>query len=308
MKTVVYADVLIFINIILNYLLLRIAAKITSSECRALRLLAASVLGGAYSLIIFVDGIPEWIMVIINLAFSFLMVLTAFEICSVKGFLKKSAAFFLSHTAFAGVMLLLCTFVFGDSAIYKNDAVYFDLDVLTLTVSALICYAVLSAVSRLTKSKSPDECVYEIEISAFGKRTEVKALFDTGNSLTDSFSGRPVVICEIVSVDNILPDEIRDSNGKPDLTKLKGFRLIPYSTVSGAGALQAFPIDEIVVSSRNKTGSSQKLFLAVTEKKFVSGDYSGLIGMPVYEALNWRKYERGKYFEEIIQKNKRKNN
>ena len=307
LKTVIYADVLVFINIILNYFLLRIAAKITSSECRALRFLLASLLGGAYSLIIFVDGVPDWLMLIINLVFSALMVAAAFEIRSLKSFLKKFAAFFLSHTAFAGVMLLLCTFVFGDSAVYRNGAVYFDVDILTLTVSAVVCYAVLSVVSRFTKNRPPDECVYSAELSLNGKSVDVKALFDTGNALTDSFSGRPVVICEMVYADKLLPDEIRDENGNPDLTKMKGFRLIPYSTVSGAGALPAFPLDRIKISGKDKTGSTEKLFVAVTEKKLVSGDYSALFGMPAYEAVVWRKYERGNHFEEIHPKTERKN-
>jgi|GEM_PF-63922 len=292
LKTVIYADALVFINLILNYLLLRVAAKITSSESNALRLLAASAFGGTYSLIIFVDGIPDLLILFINIVFSLLMVLIAFRVDSVKSFLKKTAAFFLAHTAFAGIMLLLCTFVFNDSAVYKNGAVYFDLNIFTLTVSAVVCYAVLSIISRFTKSRSPTECVYGVRISAYGKSVDVKSLFDTGNALTDSFSGRPVVICEMSYAEKLLPDETKDDKGFFDLTKLKGFRLIPYSTVSGAGALPAFPVDGICLFGKDRSGTVDNLFVAVTEKKLVSGDYSALFGMPVYESVNWRKNER----------------
>lgn len=271
----------------------------TSSEHKPLRFLLASVLGGAYSLIIFVDGIPNFLILLINISFSSLMVFVAFEIKSLKAFLKKTAAFFLSHAAFAGIMLLLCTFVLNDSAIYKNGAVYFDLDILTLTVSAVFCYAVLSVISRFTKSKNPSECVYEAELFLNGKSVKTTALFDTGNALTDSFSGRPVIICELSEAQMLFPDEIRDLKGNLDITELKGFRLIPYSTVGGAGALPAFPIDKIRILADNKYGEAEKLFVAVTEKKLASGDYSALIGMPVYDAVNWKKYERGNCFEKV---------
>lgn len=307
LKTVIYADVLVFINIILNYFLLRATAKITSSERRPVRFLLASVLGGAYSLMIFVDGIPNIMILLINIIFSCVMVLVAFTINSFKAFMKKSASFFLSHAAFAGIMLFLCTFIFDDSAIYKNGAVYFDLDILTLTVSAVACYAILSIISRFTKSKNPSECVYEIELSLNEKSVKMKALFDTGNALTDSFSGRPVIICEMSKAQKLFPNEIYNSNGCPDITELKGFRLIPYSTVSSAGALPAFPIDKIQIDTENKYGSAEKIYVAVTENKLVSGDYSALLGVPVYDAINWKKYERGIHFEKTNPKIERKN-
>lgn len=302
MKTVIYADVLIFINIILNYFLLRATAKITSSEAKSMRFLAAAALGGTYSLMIFVDGIPDLLVLILNVLFSVLMVMIAFKTNSIKSFIKKSAAFFLSHTAFAGIMFLLCTYVFKDSAIYKNGAVYFDVDILTLTVSSIVCYGIISVISRFIKSNNPLECIYEIEIILGEKSVKVKALFDTGNALTDSFSGRPVVICETDTAEKLFPDEI-----KGDITEIKGFRLIPYSTVGGAGALPAFPIEKIEISGIDKCGTAEKLFVAVTDKKLISGDYAALIGMPVFDSINWIKNERRIRFDENNPKTERKN-
>ena len=58
MKTVVYADVLVVINIIVNYFLLRASAAVISFDFKAWRFLVSSALGGAFSLILFVDGLP----------------------------------------------------------------------------------------------------------------------------------------------------------------------------------------------------------------------------------------------------------
>lgn len=303
MKTVIYADILAVINIIVNYFLLRASAAITASGFKTLRFLAASVLGGAFAFMIFVDGIPPAVNLLIKLAFSAVMVITAFGFVSLKAFMKRFAAFFLANFAFAGIMLAGCTFFFKNTVIYKNGAVYFDMDILTLTVSAIVCYIILSVISRFTRSKTPPKSIYSVELSANGKNTECRALFDTGNTLCDGFSGRPVVIADISVAEKLVPENAKDEKGNTDYTAIKGFRLIPYSTVGGSGALPAFPIDEIRIGLGTETGIVKNIYLAVTEKKIVSGAYSALLGAPVFE--NTEKKERRHRDEKAKRKTER---
>ncbi len=292
MKTVIYADILAVINIIVNYFLLRASAAITASGFKTLRFLAASALGGAFAFMIFVDGIPPAVNVLIKLAFSAVMVITAFGFVSLKAFMKRFAAFFLANFAFAGIMLAGCTFFFKNTVIYKNGAVYFDMDILTLTVSAIACYIILSVISRFTRSKTPPKSIYSVELSANRKSTKCRALFDTGNTLCDGFSGRPVIIADISAAEKLIPENARDKNGNTDYTAIKGFRLIPYSTVGGSGALPAFPIDEIRIELGAETGIIKNVYMAVTEKKIVSGAYSALLGAPIFESMEKERRHR----------------
>ena len=84
MKTVVYADVLVVINIIVNYFLLRASAAVISFDFKAWRFLVSSALGGAFSLIIFVDGLPAAALAAVKFLFLLLMVLAAFGYGSFK--------------------------------------------------------------------------------------------------------------------------------------------------------------------------------------------------------------------------------
>ena len=195
LKTVIYADVLIIVNLIINYLLLRASAAMTGCNFKTRRFLLSSAIGGLFSLIIFIDNITVAANILIKLLFFAVIVITAFGIKSVKAFLKNCAAFALVNFGFAGIMFALCTTVIPNAAIYKNGIVYFDVNILTLTVSAIICYCVLSIISRFTKSKVPQKSIYEIKIYYEEKTIECKALFDSGNTLCDCFSGRPVIIC-----------------------------------------------------------------------------------------------------------------
>ena len=247
MKTVVYADVLVVINIIVNYFLLRASAAVISFDFKAWRFLVSSALGGAFSLIIFVDGLPAAALAAVKFLFLLLIVLAAFGYGSFKRFFKCCAAFLASNLAFAGLMLAGRAFLFPDSIVYKNSVVYFDINILTLTVAAVVCYAVIGIISRAVRNRTPPQSVCSIRLTKDGRSVEGRALFDTGNSLCDSFSGRPVVIAERRFIEALLPPEMRGD--KLDITALHGFRLIPYTTVGGAGALPAFPADSVEVLS-----------------------------------------------------------
>lgn len=276
LKTVVYADVLVIVNLIVNYLLLRTSAAVTGHGFKTWRLLVSAGEGGIFSLVIFIENIPILINILIKITVLLIMVITAFGIKSTKAFFKCCAAFFLVNFGFAGIMLALCTSVMPNSAIYKNGVVYFDISIFTLTVSAIICYCILNIISRFIKSKAPQKSIYGIKIRYGDNNVEGKALFDTGNTLCDCFSGRPVIIAEEEFIHNLCDD---------DITSMKNFRLIPFSTIKDSGALPAFMADKIEICINGKWLESREIYIAVTNKKIVSGGYSALFGMPFFETV-----------------------
>lgn len=205
------------------------------------------------------------------------MVIIAFGAKSVKAFFKCCAAFFLSNFAFAGIMLALNITVMPNAAIYKNGIVYFDIDIFTLTVSAVACYAILNLISRFSKSKAPQKSIYPIRITYGKNSVEGKALFDSGNSLCDCFSGKPAIIAE--------KDFIKNLYGYDELTELKNFRLIPFTTIQSGGALPAFMADKTEIMTEGTWLEAKDIYIAITEKKIVSGGYSALIGTPLFDAI-----------------------
>ncbi len=278
LKTVIYADILVVINIIVNYLLLRACAAFTGFGFKAWRFLAASAAGGLFSLIIFVENISLWLNILLKTVFCVIMILIAFSTKSVKAFFKCTAAFLAVNFAFGGIMLAVCTALLPNSAAYHNGVVYFDIDIITLTVAATVCYCILKLISRFMKSKVPQQSIYSIKITYGGKAVEGKALFDSGNSLCDCFSGRPVIICESSFISPLLSGT--------QLTEAKNFRLIPFSTISNSGALPAFLADKAEILIGSNWVESKNIYIGVTEKKIVSGGYCVLFGTPFWDAVS----------------------
>ncbi len=215
------------------------------------------------------------------------MMLIAFEMKSANAFFKCCGAFLAANFAFAGIIFAICTAFFPNSALYRNGVVYFDIDIMTLTISAIVCYCVLNLIARFTKSKTPEKCIYTVEITYDSKTVSGKALFDSGNTLCDCFSGRPVIIAE--------KDFIAPLLEKTDLTQTKSFRLIPFSTIKSSGALPSFSADKVSILISGKMIETDSVFIGVTEKKIVSGGYSAIIGTPFFDLVsNKIQYERGR--------------
>ncbi len=280
MKTVIYADVLVIINLIVNYLLLRASAAITGYSFKTWRILVSSLIGGLFSFIIFIKNISMSINILIKVLLFVIMVLSAFGSKNIKSFLKCCASFALVNFGFAGIMFALSTTVFPNSTTYINGVVYFDISLLTLTVSAIICYCILNLISKFTKSKVPQKSIYEIRIHYKNNFAEGKALFDSGNALCDCFSGRPVIIAEKEFLKKLYLND--------DLTSLRNFRLIPFSTIKNSGALPSFLADKTEIRINGKWIESKDVYIAITDKKIVSGCYSALFGVPYLETVENR--------------------
>ena len=283
MTTVIYADVLVITNIIINYLLLRACAVVMSLPPRAVRLLAASLLGGAYSLIIFAGSLSVPALMGIKTVFAASLVLTAFRVKSFKAFLRCCAVFLLVNFAFAGLMLAIRIAFAPQAMLFKNGAVYFDIDPVALTFCALICYGVMRLISYFGRSRVPSGRIFQIEIENGGKTVSGRALYDTGNTLTEGFSGRPVIICEKEFIAPVAGECANDYTAG-DLPE--GFRLIAMSTVAGGGVLPAFRTEKLRVYIGGRAYEISGAYAAVADRRVIGADFSALIGTPVFDEIN----------------------
>ncbi len=271
MKTVIYADILLSVNFIVNYLLLRAVSTFFSAKRNTVRFLISSFLGGVFSLIIFVENIPYTLNFVLNILFLALMVFIAFNTRKLKDFIRYLSAFFLCNFSFAGMMLAFKFLFSSEKIVYKNGVVYLDIDFISLIVSAVVCYLVFTFVSRIISNRAVNKIIYDVELFYGEKSVSAKALLDTGNNLKELFSGKPVIVAERSTAVKIFPEN-------SDISELKNFRLIPFSTISSSGALPAFLLKKVNVINRGRVIEVNDVYLAVSDKKIVSSDYSVLLG------------------------------
>ncbi len=286
---VIYLDILIVANIIIDYLLIRASCALVQTKISALRMLLSCLAGGLFSLIILIDLYAP-IAFLLKILALIIMVAIAFGYKSYRWFLKCCAAFFMANFIFAGVMIALWYKLFPNSVLYKNGVVYFDVSIKVLIVSAVICYSVLSVISFFTKRRMPVNAVYQVEIYKNNRSLRVKALYDSGCFLKESFSGNPAVIIDKKVAAPIIPEGFEScfEDASQCIRSKEVFRLIPYSTVKNGGVFRSFKSDCIKIFDGGKWHTVKDVYIAVSEQR-ITGDFDMIIGTPVFDSINYEE-------------------
>lgn len=281
MKQTIYIDVLMAVNIFVNYFLLLAVARFLKISAGRLRLVAGAVLGAVYSLVILLPPLAPWFSLLVKLFMSATIVLLAFPVHTVWAFLRDVACFYLTSFAFAGLMLALWYLMPTSGMVLNNSAVYFNISPLLLLVMTVLCYGLVRLMNRITGQQQPAESFCRIQIWAGEACVTIPTKIDTGNSLTEPFSGFPVVVAEFSSVDKILPEGIRDylcaAAGKTAAEPDKGFRFVPFNAVGGSGILPAFRPDRVVIQTIKAKITVTDVYLAVCVGRLTDGRFQALL-------------------------------
>lgn len=278
----VYVDVLLALNLFVNYFLLLSCGRILRCETKRTRLLLGAAVGAVYSLIIFAPDMNLILSVVLKIAVCIIMTAAVFGFHGIKHFLRACGCLFGVSFVFGGLMLALWLFFAPDGMVYKNGAVYFDISLLFVAVATVICYIVTAVLSKLLRRNAPENHLYKISLTLRGKTIEATALMDTGNSLSDSFTDTPVMLLERNLAEEILPAEWKSFfNGSNSVAPLPndniGYRLVPFRSVGGSGMLPAFQPDLLEIHTVSRDIKVTKVFAAVVGARLSSGDYSALL-------------------------------
>lgn len=228
----IYIDVLIVLNIYVNYFLLKTTSKITSSPLSTSRCIFASFYGSLFSLLILAPELPFFVNIAIKVIAAVTVVIAAFGIHGKSRLIKNISAFFSANFIFAGAIYAVYSWFKPQFMHFSNSYFYIDFSLLLLIISTALLYAVMCIFKRFSDKIPENSDCYKIIVRYKEKIFTAKGLADTGNALTDFFSGKPVIIF--------------GKNDFTDLSKTR-FRLIPYSTISESNVIPVFSPDETVI-------------------------------------------------------------
>ena len=243
--TVIYADILVTINLAVDYLLLFAAARIAGAEFRRLCGLLGAAAGAIYSLIIFLN-LPVAALALTRIAASSVMVLITFGRRTFSEFIRLLMIFYICSFLFSGFMVLLNTVLRADSFFAGNGIIYFEFSAVGIVLSGAAAFLVTELLRRLFRRGEP-EGVCTVKIFYNQRSAVLKGFTDTGNDLSDPFTGAPVAVCMGKSLSSVLPEEMLSAEEDYSLSTDFGMRLIPCKTVSGNVLIPAFKPDRLVV-------------------------------------------------------------
>ncbi|OCL28116.1 sigma-E processing peptidase SpoIIGA [Orenia metallireducens] len=300
MKLVVYLDLFSFINLVMNYLILWAAAKLSDLNYKIWRLFLTSLLGTVYTIIIILPQFRFLNQIYFHFLISIVMILVAFAPLSRKYFFKVVGYFYLITFVTAGAIFALYNLTGGTPLDSLAQVLNISPDNLWIIILGSVLVIIIGKFGWMFIQYKliPDIFCIPVIISFDDKLVKLKALVDTGNQLQDPLTKVPVIVVEVGALEEILPDKVkeafykyRDDTGRllnemTDNDWTSRFRLIPfYSLGKDNGMLIGFRPDMVTITTKDEIFTTKRVIIALQDKRLDKDDnYQALLNPEVLRA------------------------
>lgn len=256
----IYIDVLIFINMIIDFLILDITKVILSINIKYKKVFLGSIISSLFSLLIFLPATFPILNLFINLLINIIIVLLTFGNCTVSTFIKRLICYLAVNIVFAGIIMAIFSLNKSEILIVGNGTYYFEISPVLLIILTLICYFILYFSKRILGKQLVAEKICRIVAELDGKSYFFSGKVDTGCDLREPFSNSPVIIAE-KSIFNVL--NLNNSC----------FRIVPFSSLGGNGILKAVKLDKLFIDDKP---INKEVYIGFCEN-ILKGDIKALI-------------------------------
>ncbi len=285
MKQIIYIDILIIVNLFVNYFLLLATARFFCIKWRTSRFIFGEILGGIYSLYILAPELPLFISLLIKLFMSATIIGATFGFKKPTSFLKILLYFYSVNFLFSGIMMALWyTFKPGGMQM-NNGIVYFNISPIVLITSTLISYVTIEVINRAINKRKFENKPLKLKIKFKNKQIEILGKIDTGCSLKEPFSDLPVIVAKETCLKPLLTENTYEqitnflkAKSSEDLNIT--IRTVPFKTISEEGILPAFKPDFINI---NESEVQKEAYIALCPDKFMPLGASALINPEILD-------------------------
>ncbi|MDE5698490.1 MAG: sigma-E processing peptidase SpoIIGA [Lachnospiraceae bacterium] len=228
----VYIDVFLVQNILMDLQLLILTMLLLKEKIVFLRLLAASLAGGVGAVMILLSGTGfgvAYIMFVLALDAVMLLICVRHPAKGGLTFRKLVMGIIYFHgMVFAYGKLMEC----AGRLVGERMAQF----IVTGTIAGIVIF--MLACRRLAESRP----IYIVTLSEAGENVVCRALFDTGNLLTDPVSGKPVSVVEETDTMKRWLEQYPQK-----------YKIIPYQSVGEEhGVLEGIVVDELVIQKEEE--------------------------------------------------------
>ena len=270
---IIYADILIFINTIIDYILLTLTSFILKKKGKLIRLVFASLIGGTSSLYIFIDSRYIWADLLYKTISGILLIIVAFGFSGVRSFVLSFIIFLLLSFSFNGLVLFLENFK-SSTFLSRNFISYLNISPILLVFLSAIFYLIIKVVEKIIHRKIVADFA-EITVELEGNKYRFTALIDSGHTLTDPLSDSQIIIIDKNKFDRIF---------NLNRSKYNRIRLIPVRTISDSKLIEGIRCDKVEIEiDKQKIVLNSPIILPSVKK--LGENYNALISKSAVDIL-----------------------
>lgn len=251
---VVYVDIAFFLNCLADAAALAATGRLAGLPLSKKRLSGAALTGGVYGALCALPGLEA------VSAFPFQALMAAVLVRLAFGrrgdLLRHLLLFYILSCALAGALLAAVRLLRENRGLHLLTALNWRM----FFLAGGTCFVILSVVFRGGARHGVSGQLRRCEITRQGRTASLTALLDTGSTLTDGFSGNPVLTVHWPALDALWTEQERTVLARLEtmgaakcLEQLgTGFRLLPYQAVGvRSGLLLCFQAEGAALEGKS---------------------------------------------------------
>ncbi len=273
----IYIDILLCVNLVINYLLLSCASFYTHTDIKIRRLILGSAVGALCSLSILLPEIPFLANMLLKVAVGGVTVFSAFGKKRPKEFIKLFAVFLTATFFFCGIVIALWFLFTPKNLIIKNSVVYLQISPTALMIYSIICYLAFRIFNTISGRHEVVSTRCILTVGNNNGFVRVTAKIDTGNSLKEPFSQCPVIVIGRKTAQPVTPREILEYETVTTLnyrTSVNNIRFVPFTAIGGGGIMPCFKAEKVFL---NDIPCDKTVYIALCNDSFITGDFQAII-------------------------------
>ena len=231
----IYVDVIFFINVFFDFILLLSVSLILRRKVKLYRLILGALTGGISIFFLFFK-ISSITLFSLKIIIAIFMVIVSFNYRDFLYTLKNFLYLYLVSIVLGGFLYFL-----NIEFSYKNNGLIFYHKgisiniILILFISPILLFLYVKEMKSLKNNYSK---YYDVVIYLKNKNIVLKGFLDNGNNLIDPYKNRPVIIVYYKSIERFITTEKEI--------------IVPYNTMSGSGILKCIKPKKVILKTKKK--------------------------------------------------------
>ena len=271
MKYVIYIDVFFCVNLVMDFIIIKLASLYIKPQTTYIRCFLGALAGSLLTLIsiMFPFGNMVLQMLFSYIFIAFVIGIVTFGVSSKKDLIKNCLVTYVTTIFLGGLVSFIYSYTSMGYMLHSVfNGILQGVNLLWLLSATFISYICLEGIIRFIKKAYQRNMKVKVRLFINGKFKELKGLIDTGNNLLEPYTGKPVHIVCKDSVDEMIEDI--------DLYKVN-LKYVPFQSIGKEhGLLKAVEFEEMEVYHAD-TVSGQSEGLIYKEERVIVGLYEGVL-------------------------------
>lgn len=262
---IVYIDVVIVENLVINFFLLLITMQILSFKINYKTIFLSSILGAIYTLCMFFSELSFITTFPGKVLVALLMIYIILRGKDIGFIIKGVLTFFMISLMFCGLCFMF-TLSQNDYNISKAFIIE-NYSIKYMMLAGMVIYILISRIIYHIKDRMIiSKFIYDIEINIDDKVKTIRGFLDTGNELVEPITSLPVIIVEKYSFSDLVLSSKEQFN-------------IPYKVVNGGtGTIKGVKAKEVRLFKEDGNTLSKEAIICFSEGTLSrNGDYEALL-------------------------------